>query len=84
MGFPRKTHAMPSSDEKSNILFNLTWTKGLELNFNFSLVTDFFRRLAPLRATRILYAVHVRLIRMLNLFLLEWNMVIPLIVVYLC
>ena len=31
MGFPRdiprKTHAMPSSDEKSNILFNVSFSK---------------------------------------------------------
>jgi hypothetical protein len=30
---PKKTHAIPSSDEKRNILFHLTWTNGLELIF---------------------------------------------------
>jgi hypothetical protein len=30
---PRETHAIPSSDEKSSILFHLTWTNGLELIF---------------------------------------------------
>ena len=29
----RKTHAILSSDEKSNILFHLTWSNGLELIF---------------------------------------------------
>jgi hypothetical protein len=29
--FPRKIYAIPSSDEKSNILFPLTWSNGLEL-----------------------------------------------------
>ena len=28
---PRKTHAMPTGDEKRNILFILTWPNGLEL-----------------------------------------------------
>ena len=44
---PRETHAMPRSDEKRIILFHLTWTKGLELMFYFSLVADFPRHTAP-------------------------------------
>ena len=37
---PRKTHAIQSSDEKRNILFHITWTNGLELIFQYSLVTE--------------------------------------------
>ena len=38
--FPRKTHAIMSSDEKNNILFHLTWSNRLELIFHLSLVTE--------------------------------------------
>jgi hypothetical protein len=40
------TNAIPSSGEKSSILCHLTWSNGLELNFQYFLATENLRRTA--------------------------------------
>ena len=73
---PRK---IPSSDEKSSILYQLTWSNGLELIFQLSLATENLRRTAlsytncphrPAVSKMDYHADHVRLTRMGTLTLI--------------